>query len=220
VTNRARLVLPGEPHVMSGAHVGDSRTALCRGMAEYLFDTIQVDAEGGRRIRLKKVLSTWAEPEDEASYPAAIIAAPGSATYDASRFTPGIQAEQRVPAPDGRYAVTLAEMILDLSIELWTTDPTERAELVAAIEQGLNPLDTQYGLTLELPWFYNLRAVYELKSMQYLDTEEDAMRRYRRAAFTVTGQMPVIRLAAYPGAKPRPIVQVIDGSAVAVVNVE
>lgn len=217
---RATLVLPGTPHVVSARHVGDTRTALCRGLAEYLLDNIQAEAEGGRKLRLKHVFSTWAEPEDEATYPSAIVYAPGSATYDASRFSPGVEARQRVPAPDNRYTVVLAEMVLDLTVELWTTDPSERAELVAAIEQGLNPLDNMYGLTLELPWYYNLRATYALQSMQYLDSEEESMRRYRRAVFTVTGQMPVVRLATIPGAKPRLDLQVVDGSVSPMIEVE
>jgi hypothetical protein len=198
---------------MGGYREGDARTALCRGLAEYLEDSIDFEAEGGRRFSLYRVFSSWAEPEDEAQYPSAYVSM-GAATYDASRFTPGLDADQKVPAPDNRYAITLAEMTADLSLELWCTDPVERAELVTAIEQALNPRIDVYGMTLELPWFYNLRAVYSLSSLQYIDSEEEAMRRYRRAVFTIAGQIPVIKLVSVPDAKPRVLLEEVGSDVV------
>lgn len=201
-TEKTRLVLSQSPLVLTGYREGDARTALTRGLAEYL-ESIVVNAQGGRQIRFKQVLRTWAEPEQESKYPSAIVYSQVPGVYDSSRFAPGVSANSRLPLPDGRYVVALAEFTLDLNVEIWCTDPHERSELVTAVELAMNPLDYMYGLLLELPFYYNQRAAYEMKDMRYLDSEDDAMRRYRKATFSVTAQIPIMRLATIAEGKPR-----------------
>lgn len=202
VIGKARLVTDPSPGVLTAYREGDARTALTRGLAEYL-ESIVVNAMGGRQLRFKQVLRSWAEPEQESKYPSAIVYSQVPGTYDASRFTPGVAAKNRIALPDGRYVVALAEYVQNLTVEIWCTDPSERSELVTAVELAMNPLDFMYGLLLELPYYYNQRAVYEMLDMRYLDSEEDAMRRYRKAAFSVTAQIPLIRLATIAGGVPR-----------------
>jgi len=178
----------------------DSRTALTRGLAEYI-SGVTVDAAGGRRIMFQRVFDNWAQPEESAKYPAAIVYSTAAGLYDASRFAPGVSGQHKLE--DGSFIVQYADFVLDMTLEIWCNDPIERAELVGACEDALNPSLSMYGFVLELPHYFNERAVFELKSLQYLDNEEDVMRRYRRASFVVTGQVPFIRRAFLPMAKPR-----------------
>jgi len=197
----------GTPNVMTDNHESDCRTALTRGVADYL-RTLEIQMPGGRRLVFVEVLHTWAEPEMPAKYPSAIVYAPSPGVYDASRFTPGISNRGRLA--DGRYVLEIADFLLDMSVELWSTDPAERVGLVKMLEDAFNPVDWMYGFCLDLPHYYGARAVYEMKSLTYMESEDEAARRYRRAAFTLGGRVPLIRVVDFPQAKPRARLDVIE----------
>lgn len=199
--SRSKLVAAsGTKHTFTTVRTTDSRTAVCRGLAEYL-SSIVVNAPGGRQHRFNHVYQTYAEPDDNAQYPSAWVYTESPAMFDASRFTPGIASKDRTS--DGQYLMQTADLVADLTVEMWCTDPKERSELTHGMEIALNPVDWMYGFILELPHYYNQRAVYSLLSMQFVDGEEDAMRRYRLAQFVVNAQLPVIQLRRYPDMKPR-----------------
>jgi hypothetical protein len=56
---------------------------------------------------------------------------------------------------------------------------------------------------LDLPFYFGARAGYELLSVQYIDSEDAATRRYRRASFVVSGRVPVYRIVPLPVARAR-----------------
>lgn len=201
--NKAKLITkPGTPMAYSGDQETDARTALTRGLAEYL-SMLVFPAAGGRELRFDKVLDTWAEPEDGAKYPRAYVGGSSMGAYDASKFTPGPPTKRsQLPAPDGRYLVSACSLVQDLTVEVWANDPPARRVIVTGLESAFNPVDFMFGFVLELPFYFNERATYTLKDMVYQDTEQDAMRRYRKAMFTVTGEVPVVNLFSYPLAKP------------------
>jgi len=200
---KARLITqPGTPTAYTGDQETDARTALTRGLAEYL-SMLSFKAPGGRELRFDKVLDTWAEPEDGAKYPRAIVTGTGSGIYDASSLTPDKPTTRnQLPAPDGRYLISSCVFVQDLSVEVWANDPPARRAIVAGLESAFNPVDFMYGFVLELPFYFNERATFSLKDMAYPDNEQDAMRRHRNAVFTVTGEVPVVNLFTYPLAKP------------------
>lgn len=185
---------PGFRPELTAYRETDVHTALTRGLAEYLSQQ-SIDI-GGRLLRLT-TYSTWAEPEDKISFPSAGVGA-GPGRYDRS-FTPSLAASI---ANDVRlFAFT--EFAQELTIELWATDPKERAYLVAMIEEALNPVDWMYGMRLLLPFYHSTTATYELTSSQYVDSAEDAMRKYRKATFTVNGNVQALRLLTLPSSIPR-----------------
>ena len=172
----------------------DVHTAMARGLAEYLS---QISIEiNGRKLRVT-TYSTWAEPEQNVSYPAVGVGA-GSGKYDRS-FTPKII---RSFDRDKRL-FAFSEFSQELTVELWATDPKERLYLVAMIEEALNPVDWMYGCRLHLPFYHGTTATYELTSSQYTDSAEDAMRKYRKATFSINASMQSLRLLKLPTAKPR-----------------
>lgn len=179
----------------------DTRTALTRGLSEYLGQLV-FNAQGGRQLRFDKVLNTWAEPEDNAHYPRAAVYSDDMGVYDASSFTPQPpNARNQIPGTN-KYLVKSSEFTLEIKVEIWANDPPARRELVAGMESAFNPVDWMYGFVLGLPFYYGERAVYELKALRYMDTEEDAMRRYRKAAFILSSQVSQVNVFEYPAAKP------------------
>ena len=175
----------------------DTRTALTRGLAEYI-SQLSIQMPGGRELRFKSVKDTYAEPEDRSAYPSACVYSFEKLEYDASRFTPGVNKNYQLPPPDGRYFIEMAEAVLIVTVETWSTDPKERMGLAKMLEDAFNPVDFMYGFRLDLPHYYNARAEFALKSIEYIDTEDDAMKRHRKSIFMVEGRVPLIRLANFP----------------------
>ena len=188
----------------------DVHTALARGLAEYLSQ--QAIDVAGRRINLV-TYSTWAEPEQNVTYPAAGVGA-GTGSYDRS-FTPSV-----LTSFDDTRLMAFSEFTQELSLELWATDPKERAFLVAMIEEALNPVDWMYGLRLVLPFYHGTTATYELLTSQYTDTADDSMNRYRKAMFTIKGHITAMRLLRFPNAKPQARISVFDPDVVSTQDVD
>ncbi len=172
----------------------DCRTALTRGLAEYLSQQ-SIDFADGRQLALKNVLSSWAESEDTATYPAALVSSVGTGEYDMSRFVPG--APIAAAFPNGQRLITGAEFAIDMTVDLWANDPPARSGLVAMIEDALVPVDWRYGALLELPHYFNVRGTFELINSTYIDGDLPGMQRYRRATITVRGRVAQMRVLRY-----------------------
>jgi hypothetical protein len=168
----------------------DSRTALARGLAEYLRDQ-EIVWEGGRLMRFDNVQVAWAEPPTPATFPALVILGPTPATYEAALLTPTL-----VKADDGtgRYLSQTSELQQTFQVIVWATDPVQRLGLGAMVEEALDPADFMSGLRLELPFYFGARATYEKTAIQYVDSTDDARNRTRTAIFAVTGNVPQYRI--------------------------
>lgn len=166
----------------------DTRTALTRGLAEYL-ETLAIDWPGGRQSRFVRVFQTWSEPESIAEYPSAVVYATDAAEYQDSVLTPTL-----IQIPNtNKYLREVAELKLSLTVEVWATDPRERMALTAMVEDALDPHEFMTGLRLELPHYYNQRATFEKMSMSYEDAPESAQRRWRKSIFRVDGHITQLR---------------------------
>lgn len=190
---RTRLVArPDDKQKLTDRRETDCRTALARGLKEYLeqlrVSTADGTGAGGREIRFNQVLQTWAESEVPTKWPAAIVYALEAGTYDADSLSPST-----FDLGSGLTIRQVAEFTQNLVIEIWATDPIERMALVGMLEDALDPVDWMTGLRLELPHYHNARATFEKTSMAYLDTADDAQRRWRKAAIVVQGNVPQFR---------------------------
>lgn len=184
---RTTLVDPsveGQVSVLTTRWETDARTALARGLKEYL-ETLSIDMPGGRHLKFAQVLQTWATPEVPAKYPAATVYANDPGTFDSSSFTPnvetilGTRVQIRFPC----------EFVQLLYIEVWSQDPMERMGLEMMLETAFNPFDGMYGFRLNLPHYFNLRGTYEPRMMAYLDSEDSAQKRWRRIGFQLEGRV-------------------------------
>lgn len=178
----------------------DARTALTRGLAEYLS---QLSSDFlGRPLSFQRVLSAWSQPETQALYPSAVVYSTEEGVYDASKLTMDVTPRNRLPPPnENQYVVSPAELVLDVTVEMWATDPEERIAVVSMVEDAFSPVTwIGAGIRLELPHYCNERAEFEMISSRYEDSDEDSVRRYRKAFFKARGRVPVVRVASFPAA--------------------
>lgn len=187
ITNRK------QQQVLTSNRETDARTALKRGLAEYL-QTLSFTAVGGREVSFKNVFDVWPEHEDKAKFPAAIVYSIGDGDYDASSFTPTIST--RCMTNDGFFLAKYAEYTVNLRVEFWATDPEERIALTMMMEDALNPVDWMGGAKIELPHYHNQFAIYELKTNNFPDSEGTVLARNRKAYFTIAGQVSAVRCAS------------------------
>ena len=180
---------PDDVQQISYVRTVDARTALARGMAEYL-SLLSMIWEGGRLLKFARTKFYWAEPEEEGLLPAAALIGQGEATYEDSTLS-----QQLTPIDDGtkRYLYSPAAMTQRFRLEVWCTSPVELYGLAAMVEDALEPTDFMTGLRLELPYYFNARATYEKQALMYGVSGSDAQTRWRKAIFTVVGTCPQYR---------------------------
>ncbi len=197
-TGESRIVLePDEQEVLTARREVDARTALTRGLREYLAQ-LSITDEGGAEHRFLEVMDVWAEPEDVARLPSAAIYGAARGRYDASSFTPALSLSQRIPLPDGRWVVKPCEYVQDFVIDVWAAEPDVRSILAAMVEEELSPVDWMYGMHLVVPYYHSAVAAFSAVDADYQDSEADAQKRWRRAKFIVTGRIPVLRIKGIP----------------------
>jgi hypothetical protein len=179
----------------------DATTAMTRGMAEYL-GRLTFDGKAGKRLQWARVFDAWADTETVAEVPSLIVYAPQEGVYDARNMASGINARDRVDSPDrpgpGTFAVASSELVQVIHIEVWTAEAEDRVGAVAMIEDALSPVDYMHGARLELPHYHNVRASFEMISVQYDDNAESVQRRFRLVTIKVNGSVPVVRLVRAP----------------------
>lgn len=194
--------------VLTGNRECDAVTALKRGLREYL-EQVSLDF-AGVRVRFERVLEQWAETEEVMRLPAAVIQARDEATYESTGFTPSV-VEVALPGLASQYLVKYSEVIAPLVIEIHTSSPEERSQVSMLLEDALNPVEFMYGFQLDLPHYFNQRAVYEPVKTQQLDSEDAARRRWRPGSVFLTGQLSLYRVRSLPTLRPQLSVTVDDG---------
>jgi len=190
----------------------DARTALKRGLANYIESLPPfTHPTHGRRVDLIKVYDVWPDQEEKRVFPSATVYSTLPHQYDASSFTPVI--DPACALDTNTYLVKFAEIALELTLDVVTTDPEERIAVMMQLEDALNPVDWMYGFQLELPHYHNLIGVYELQDANFPDDEPSVFSRNRFIRFTVTGQVAVVRLKKIaPLNEVRTTVTVVDGN--------
>jgi hypothetical protein len=188
--------------VPTGHREVDARTALCRGLAEYL-QGLSLDLPGGRRVSLDNCFWQWPEAEQDAIYPALACIPEGDGEYEAKNLTPVFAPADRLKQPDGRWTFEWAELAQDIRAELHCNDPAEREGLVSLIEDAMNPVDWMFGFRLMLPHYYGQHADFQLMSTGYPDTAESVMERLRVTVFKVHANIAVVKLYDFPTMIPR-----------------
>ena len=209
---RTRLVLaPTEKEALTRFNDScDSRTAVCRGVMEYIQD-LKVQAVGGRYLTIASANETWAQAEQQAQYPSIAVVPEGEGEYQATTFTSALGPQ--IGQPDGRWLSGRGTFSQELRIELYTNDPKSRAAMSYAIEQAFAPVDWMYGFRLVLPHYFNAIAVYEPLKISYPDTAETAIERLRTVVYHVSAQVSLLALRSYPTLKPELRVEVTTGPA-------
>lgn len=154
----------------------DTLTAVKRGLAEYI-GVLSFVVPSGRQVTLQRSLYDWADHEEKAVYPSAIVYSTSDGNYDASRFTPGVS--NGCKTEDGAYLIELAEYTVPLLLEVHANDPEERIALAMMLEDALNPVTWMYGFKLVLPHYHGLFAKYELLTKKFPDDRQSVISRNR-----------------------------------------
>lgn len=169
----------------------DCRSALVRGMREYL-EQLGADWAPTRRfLRFERVVENWAESELPATYPAAAVAASGDGSYDReARLSP-----TAVRTASGATLFLVGEFTTSVTVDVWSFDKRERAGLVALLEDAFAPVDWMAGFRLELPHYHGVRTTWELQGSRYMDVDgADPQQRVWRAQLTLDAKVPQVRL--------------------------
>jgi hypothetical protein len=190
----ARLITSSDdPQELTLTRTTDTRTALARGLVEYL-GLLSFVAEGGREMSFANVQVTWAEPEQPASSPALTITGMDPGSYADTDFTPTV-----AKVFGGQKALLeFGALEQEFLVTVWSTDPMQRMGLATLIEDASDPVDWMSGFRLELPFYFGARATYTVRNVQYLEGAQDSQRRWRLAVFGVRGVVPKYRPIGAP----------------------
>jgi hypothetical protein len=188
------VVQRGLEYPLSLYRESDTRTALARGVKEYL-EQLELPWPGGRTERFRQVFDTWAEPEDDLKYPCACVYAAGRTVYGGGG-TKDSPLSPDVFTVNGFQVARTTEVVVTLMVEMWAQDPQQREILMALAEDAMNPVEWMYGFHLVLPHYHGVVASYAAVDSGYLDDEGDAARRYRKGTFVVEARMAQLRVLA------------------------
>ena len=167
----------------------DALTALRRGMAEYLLQAMDTDI-GAREVQLQSVLWGWAEFEHRGAFPAAYVTHAGEVRYETTTTSRGSGFAAR-DAGKVRLDV-VADLTATLEVHLYAKDPVQRMALVRGLERAVYPEDWLDGLRLRLAYYHDAFARYDLQTVTYEDSAEDAQQMFRRAVVTFTASVPLV----------------------------
>lgn len=170
----------------------DARTALAKGLMDYIRGRELV--VNGRAVTFRKLFSTYAEQEDEAVYPSAAITTDGPGTYDAAKFNAGINKGDAIPDVPEAYLLTSTDLVQNMTLEVWATSNAERAAVMLLLEEVLFPVEWMYGMRIAVPYYYGLHAEYLPLDSIYLDSAEDAKKRFRKVEITIEARIPIARV--------------------------
>lgn len=176
---------------LTNVRTTDTRTALARGLVEYLAQLSYI-AEGGRMGAFVNAQLCWAEPETPATFPALTVIGLAPGSYSDSDFSP------RVHKCAGFALQEMSALEQEFLVTVWAKDPMQRMALATLIEDASDPVDWMSGFRLELPFYFGARATYLVKNVQYMDGGQDAQRRWRLAIFGVTASVPKYRPIGTP----------------------
>lgn len=211
----ALITRPDDKQALTARRDCDAVTAVKRGLREYL-EQVYLDVLGVR-VRFARVLEVWAESDQAAVYPAAVVMARDEATYEEGPLTPvlvttPVTSGPSVPANLHTYLVAYSEVSVPLVIEVHATSPEERVQCSMILEDALNPVDWSHGFRLRLPHYFNQVATYEPVTTQQLDSEDNARRRWRPGSVMLTAKVTLFRPRALPTFQPKAIVTTDDAS--------
>ena len=186
----------------------DCRTAVARGLKEYIED-LSIDWTNGKHLAFTEVLEVWGDEVNPADMKqSCVVNGVGEGTYLDTQLSPTLQ---RCEDGTNRVVKIVGEFEQEFDVLIWSDTPTNRVALVSMVEDALDPVDWMCGMRLELPFFFGARATYDSANVVYIDTADDAQKRYRVASIHVTASVAHIIPV---GPRPNLIVQtqtLVDG---------
>lgn len=170
----------------------DARTALVRGLAEYLRPR-RMESPAGL-VEFKAGYFDHAEPEERAQRPSFSVMGVGMGQYEPVHMTPIVF---RDPLTPKRHLVTPAEYTLNMTVQLFCTNPQERMMCSALLEAAIYPVSWMAGFRLQLPFYFNSYATFEPQGTEYRDSPDTAVRRERNSVLQLVGRVRVLQVRSH-----------------------
>jgi len=183
--------------ILTTCHSKDARSAMQRSVADYLETLVLKPPFDSRTdIKLKVVSDGWADPNDASVYPGASVFGVGTGSYENTNH-PWLREEYRIPGTDIVVAAT-GELIQNYVVEVWLNDPNERIAWASCLEGACWPVDWMSGFRMMMPHYHGLPADFEPQNIDYLDSEPDDSRRYRKLRLTLKGCCEIAKAIHFP----------------------
>jgi len=190
----------------------DAKTAVSKGIKEFL-SQLEAVTPGGRTLRFLKTYDTWADAEDSAEFPSAIVDVSAEGTYDPASFTPALSDGAPTVLGANVYLLSTVELVQPVSITIWHDDPTGRMKLMAMLEDAFAPVDWRYGVRLMLPHYHGVHMNVSPRGAAYADDTMTALRRHRNATMRLDAVLPVLRVTTKPSARPKFVLKTLSEDA-------
>jgi hypothetical protein len=175
--SRTRVITsPNDLEKTTSYRETDCRTALARGLREYIEDNHSIQWAAGKEVSFLNVLEIWGAPEFPAKFPSCVVNGAGDGTYVGNQLNPSLVECSDIP---GTYVRVRGDFEQTFDLIVWATDDVARMALTSHLESLLNPVDWMDGLRLELPFFFGARATYIATSPVYQDAEDSSSRKLR-----------------------------------------
>lgn len=202
----------------------DGRSALTRGLAEYLRQ-LAIEGPGGRRIWFRGgAFYDWDVRKETAHFPAAHVHAPEAGTYDYTALGDGsLHKEDELDTsvdedkdwlPKNRrlYGMRMAELSCPLVIEVWGTDLEERIWISRMLETWvIAPVDWMNGFRLNLPHYHGCRGEYCFEMAEVPDEAEAVRARKWKLVLRGKGWLGLIRVIDKTPLQPAGLQITLDG---------
>jgi hypothetical protein len=211
---------PGGTKLQTDAYAGVARTtrfevdavgAMQRGLKEYL-EQVQ-STQAGAVVRFRQVADTWAEPNDEADYPAAAVLIEGIPEYDAHNLSPRIYDGPTGDfMPDGTVVEKSTEVVAMLRVVAHCANPGQRDVIARLLEVSLKPVPWMYGFRLDLPHYGGQRATYLPMRADYKDDAALARHNLRPIEVVVEARVSEVIPRTLPAFQPKFAPDVQDSS--------
>lgn len=211
---RTRLIVETSDKQRYFAHREcDTLTAVIRGLREYL-EQVAIECGSGYESVFKAVHESAAYTEDRNDYPGATVSPAAEAEYYGSAMNAQIDRTkvcEDVPATSPgitrAFLSSATDLRASLSFDMASTTLEERAAVVAAVQNAMEPVTWTYGIRLELPHYHHARASYTPMGITF---SQDPQKGLWLATMRVQARCPVIKVHFAPEAQVRVKVQVLD----------
>lgn len=157
----------------------------------------------GERVTFTAVYDQWPTADDQYVPPVACVLPPDNWKYDDGLFTPTcLEDTWEHDATTGWALYKTAEMIDTFTVGLRTTSSAMRSLLKLALENSFQASGVlmdqskgpHYGIVVDLPEYWGLKAQAWLIDGSNSDNEDSAMRNQREATFSVRMQCSKVQL--------------------------
>jgi hypothetical protein len=189
-------MLPREAY--SRKQTTDLETAMATALVAYLGGLSFPGPGGGPPIQLLQVFEEWAGFNDGDVPMAACVLPDGEIVYAPGQGTPTLLEDTWEPQGQAGWGLyRLSEATREFKVVARAPTGAERNAIKAGVETAfvdpqvlMRPSGARYGILLDLPDYFGLRARFTITSSRKLDDGTNAISNIQEAEFTIRAEAP------------------------------